>query len=122
MKTQGFEAVELEIRKEKAEALGRAGERLECALQALEMFRRELQVLMANRPGGPLNKGGGVPPDLQKKLAEHARLEEQVSHLRTCLIIQREAMGLRRHDDVDRQYPVPAPLTPSMLIRGRDAR
>jgi hypothetical protein len=33
-----------------------------------------------------------------------------------------EAMRLRRHDDVDRQYPVPAPLTPSMLTRGRVAR
>lgn len=78
MKKQGFEAVESEIRKEKAEALGRAGERLECALQALESFRRELLVLIANRPDDPLN--------------------------------------------VDRQYPVPAPLTPSMLTRGRDVR
>jgi hypothetical protein len=41
MKKPSFETVETEIRKEKAEALGRAGERLERALQELEAFRQE---------------------------------------------------------------------------------
>jgi hypothetical protein len=47
MTRRGFEAVESEIRKEKAEALGRAGERLEQALQELEAFRQELLGLVA---------------------------------------------------------------------------
>ena len=47
MKEFGFENVESEIRKEKAEALGRAGERLERALQELEAFRQEFLGLLA---------------------------------------------------------------------------
>lgn len=117
MKNRHFEAIESEIRKEKAEALGRVGERLECALQALEMCRRDLLDLVANRPDGVVNDGRGVPSYLHAKLAEHARLEEQARYLRACLIIQREAMGLRRHDDVDRQYPPLVPLTLPILIR-----
>jgi hypothetical protein len=30
--------------------------------------------------------------------------------LRYYLVVQREAMGLRRHADVDRVYPIPPPL------------
>jgi hypothetical protein len=30
-----------------------------------------------------------------------------VRELRHFLIIQREAIGLRRHEDVDRHYPMP---------------
>jgi hypothetical protein len=37
-----FLAVETEIQQEKAETLGKAGERLERALQELETFRRDL--------------------------------------------------------------------------------
>ena len=47
MKKRGFEDIESEIRKEKAETLGRAGECLERALQELEAFRQEFPGLLA---------------------------------------------------------------------------
>lgn len=50
-------------------------------------------------------------PDFDRKLREYARLQLEAKQLRHALIIQRETVGLRRHEDVDRQYPLPGPLT-----------
>jgi hypothetical protein len=111
MRKHGFETVESEIRKEKAEALGRAGERLEPALQEVKTFRQEIFDLVAGGPEAFLNEQGRFQVEIEQKLTEYARLCEQTRQLRHSLIIQREAVGLWRHDDVDRQYPLPGPLT-----------
>jgi hypothetical protein len=112
MTRRGFEAVESEIRKEKAEALGRAGERLERGLQELEAFRQELLGLVAATRQCVHDGEERFPAEIDQKLAEYAGLREQAKALRHSLIIQREALGLSRHEDVDRQYPLPGPLTP----------
>jgi hypothetical protein len=111
MRKYGFEAVESEIQKETAETLGRAGERLERALQELKTYRQEFFELVAGRPESFLNEQGRFQVEIEQRLAEYARLCEQARQLRHSLIIQREAVGLWRHDDVDRQYPLPGPLT-----------
>jgi uncharacterized protein (DUF3084 family) len=112
MKKRGFDDVESEIRKEKAEVLGRVGERLEQALQELEAFRQQLLGLVLATRQTVRDREERFPVEIDKKLAEYARLREQAKALRHSLIIQREAVGLSRHEDVDRQYPLPGPLSP----------
>jgi len=83
--------VEREIRHEKARSLGKAGEELEraCA-EAWARFRAL---------GSPASR-------------DHYRAaRERALARRHVLILQREAMGLFGHADVDRQYPLP-PLAP----------
>lgn len=110
MKKPGLDAVESEIRKEKAETLGRAGERLERALQELETLRGDFFRLAANGSSASPEAQAASAVTIERKLAEYARLREQARQLRHALIIQREAAGLWRHEDVDRQYPLPGPL------------
>jgi len=117
-----FLAVETEIQQEKAETLGRAGERLERALQELGTFRRDLMDLACSPPASALTNSERVPAEMGEKLAQYARLREEAKQLRHCLIIQREAVGLRRHDDVDRLYPVPPPLTLPTVPHPEDGR
>lgn len=117
MRKRGFNDVESEIRKEKAEALGRVGERLERGLQELEAFRRELLGLVLASRQTVRDGEERFPAEIDQKLAEYARLREQAKALRHSLIIQREAVGLSRHEDVDRQYPLPGPLMPPSATR-----
>jgi hypothetical protein len=84
-----------EIAHEKAVTLGRAGERLEAALATLA-------ALAAGHAG-------------TSEDAERARLAAEYDHAwrvaelaRQTLLIQREAVGLRHHRDVDAQFPRPA--------------
>jgi hypothetical protein len=111
MKKDGFEIVESEIRREKAEALGRAGERLGRALQEVEAFRRRfLDAILAVQESD--HDGSETVSALaERSLVEYARLCEGARALRHALIVQREAVGLWRHEDVERQYPSPGPLT-----------
>jgi hypothetical protein len=94
---EGVRRIEREIVGEKAAALGRAGERLECALSE------------AHTLGARLRVAGGE--------AERARLAQDYVAARTralearlALLIQREALGLRRHTTVDQQFPEPPPV------------
>lgn len=77
-------ALEAELRAEMAASLGRAAHKVEVALVALEE---------AGRTGDP----GGW--DEARRAALRAKWELQV---------HREALGLYRHDDLDRLYPIPA--------------
>jgi hypothetical protein len=78
---EGFERLEQEIVKEKAAALGRAGERLEAALDEAAALGRALDA--ETDPG------------------------RRAAQARTMLLIQREAIGLRRHRVVDQQFLEP---------------
>ena len=87
--------IQREIAQEKAVTLGRAGERLEAALATLA-------ALAAAHAGA-------------REDAERARLAAEYDHAwraaelaRQTLLIQREAVGLRHHRDVDAQFPRPA--------------
>jgi len=112
-----FETVESEIRKEKAETLGRAGERLEHALQRLAVFRQELLASIAARGHGVHHGEEQFPVEIEQRIGEYMRLREQANALRHSLIIQREAVGLLCHEDVDRQYPLPGSMTPPGAAR-----
>lgn len=80
--------VEEEIRREKARTLGRAGEALSAALaEAWTRFEAW--------------RAGSASP------AEYRAARALAEERRRVLLIQREAIGLRSHADVDRCYPFP---------------
>lgn len=105
---EGLARVQAEIEKEKAEALGRAGGRLEGAIRALRLIREEVEALEAGRatPADPMEPAEAVG----RRRAEHAALRRQARLYHHYLIVQREALGFRKHGEVDRLYPVPGPL------------
>ena len=91
---EGFERVEREIVHEKAATLGRAGERLEAALA---VARERGDTLDAERD----------PARREALLREYEAARREAAAARHMLLIQREAIGLRYHRDVDRQFPEP---------------
>jgi len=92
---EGFERLQKEIAGEKAAALGRAGERLEAALQRAALARA------LDDAGDAVSRERlGQEYDAACRQAEQARL---------MLLIQREAVGLRQHRVVDQQFPAPPP-------------
>jgi predicted phage gp36 major capsid-like protein len=115
-----FERIEAEIRQEKAEALGRAGERLERKLAELADLRNELLSHPDVASTSPATTEMDSQANQHEKVEKYARLMEEAQQARHYLRIQREAVGLRRHEDVDRQYPVPPPLRPPMINSDRD--
>jgi len=115
--SKGLENTEIEIRREKAEALGRTGERLEHILEELARLQDDLLSRAAVLGSSFGVTAGQDSSDLRVKVKKCAGLREQARQLRHYLVIQREAIGLRRHEDVDRQYPSPPPLVLSMFDR-----
>jgi hypothetical protein len=103
-RAEGLRRVEREIAGEKAATLGRAGERLE---QALAAARRAAARLLA------------AADDAQRdQLAEeYAAARARAQEARMVLLIQREALGLRRHTTVDQQFPEP-PTVDRLLQSG----
>ena len=92
MTRKGFERVEREIVQEKAATLGRAGERLEAALAAARAIGHTLD---AERD----------PARHEARRRQYEAARRQAAAARLTLVIQREAIGLRHHRDVDRQFP-----------------
>jgi hypothetical protein len=88
------ERIKEEIVREKAAALGRAGERLEVALAAVRAVGRAWQ--SATDPADREQLAGDY--ELAWRAADAARL---------ALLIQREAVGLRDQRVVDQQFPRP---------------
>jgi hypothetical protein len=86
--------MEAELNREKAGALGLTGRKLEALLGECAAVASRL----ASTPSGAERRA------LLKTYRETRRQAEQQ---RWYMCVQREAMGLRRHDDVDRVYPPP---------------
>lgn len=96
LRANGLRRIDDEIAREKAAALGRAGERLEAALVALDALARALEAVSDDGQGQALR----TAYDTARARARTARLH---------LEIQREALGLRSHRVVDQQFPEPPP-------------
>ena len=103
MNRRAVDAVDQEIAKEKAEALGLTGKRLEQALHAL----RELDARRAEA-------SRGLAPDDARRRAE--LVAHAVAHL-TNMLVQREAHGLRDPGYVFKFYSVPAEIVARLGIR-----
>ena len=88
------ERIKEEIVREKAAALGRAGERLEAALAEV--------VGLAERW-----RAASAPDERERSGREYERAWRAAEAARLALLIQREAVGLRDQRVVDQQYPRP---------------
>jgi len=89
---------ETELRAEKAAALARIAGTLEGLLAELRRRRESF---------------GGLPSEERDPaVGAYDALREQARLYCWYLVVQREALGLFRHDDVDRHYPLPEPLSP----------
>ena len=88
------ERIKEEIVREKAAALGRAGERLEAALTSLSAIAGAWRAAAE-----PIERG---------RLAQDYELAWRAADAaRMALLIQREAVGLRDQRVVDQQFPRP---------------
>jgi hypothetical protein len=89
---------ELDIMKEKAETLGRTGAKLDESLRRLRGLHEHIRILEKE------GKGASEVNDLIREFNEVRAKAFQYLHY---LIIQREAMGFRRHANVQRIYKIP---------------
>ena len=104
---EALRRINQEIAAEKAAALGRAGERLELALAEA---RGAAARLLAARGEG----------ERERLANDYAGARRRAMDARQVLLIQREALGLRRHATVDQQFPEPPTL--DRLLRQRGSR
>ena len=96
-RTETFRRIQAEIAGEKAAALGRAGERLEAAMREVAAWARRVR----------------ETPDAAERAdlaAAYEQARARALEARLALLIQREALGLRRHAVVDQQFPEPPPF------------
>jgi hypothetical protein len=100
-RANGAAALDYEIVQEQVAALGRAGRALEAALAALTAH---------GDAEAAANGAAGVT---------RAKLVQDASDALWCLIVQREAMGLRDPRPVIRDYRVPAEVQNRMGAFGR---
>lgn len=113
-------AIEKEIEKEKAAALGRTGAKLRGYLLRLNEIRkmwaeekealRGLEARVLRRHPAPrwaLLEREGCLCRLRALSQAYQRTLQKATTYRYYLIVQREAIGFRSHWDVDRLYPLP---------------
>jgi len=107
-RAHALQEIEAEIRQEKAETLRRAGERLEDALNALESARASFAEIEARlRHGSNPPEEAASLREAREQLAARLAVCRDLAHLAyQYLIIQREAVGVRSHLDVERSYRV----------------
>jgi hypothetical protein len=86
--------IDEDIRREKAAALGRAGERLEAALAEARSIASRLDTAVDGR-------------DRERLLEVYEVARLRAREARFALVIQREAIGLRHHAAVDQLFPEP---------------
>ncbi len=86
-------AIEVEIQSEKASAMRRVAQRLESLLAELEQTEQVLRGLSG--------------PTRARFVERHRELRAEAEKQRWYLIVQREAMGLRHHGDIDELYRLP---------------
>lgn len=89
-------AIEVQLRQEKASALRRTGDKLEKLMGEVARLGQELSAA-----AGPVRT---------RKLAEYQKMRADAEHQRWCLVVQREAMGLWDHQEVELMYPMPPPV------------
>jgi len=87
-----------EIAQEKAAALGRAGERLQAALDEAGALAARL-------------RAADDPTARAALVRQYEAVRTRASQARLALVVQREAIGLRQHRAVEQHFPEPPRLT-----------
>ena len=103
-----MQAIDAEILREKAEALRRAGLQLEEALDDLEMVREAMHMMERRLQmcSGSPEEASSLRAALLDLAARRGILCDRARLAYVYLIIQREAVGMRNHLDVERCYRI----------------
>lgn len=109
-----------EFLRERAVVLGRSGESLQKALEKLHAVETLIVALSENlrapADAGDLRSIGCAEPtsvrqqvvkEINEQIRHYNRLREYAQLRHYYLIVTREAMGLRRHNWVEKTYPIP---------------
>jgi hypothetical protein len=104
------EKTDLEILQERAEVLGRAGEKLSAALKNLHLIEEIIEGLLRScregrEKGNPFP--GGTLREINREIRRYNEAREYAKLRLYYLIVTREAMGFRRNKTVEEQYPIP---------------
>ncbi|WNG54034.1 hypothetical protein F0U59_03920 [Archangium gephyra] len=93
----GTLAIEIEMRAEAASSIKALGQRIERQLTELQQLGQQVRAMAPS-------------PARDKKLAEYDEKRRDAEYRKWTLIVQREAMGLFNHEDVEEIYCVPPKL------------
>ena len=94
---------ELDIMKEQAEALGRTGGRLDECLRRIRVLEERMR---------RLTQRGREAREVNALIKEFNEVRQRALQYLHYLIIQREALGFRRHAHVRRMYQIPLKKRP----------
>ncbi len=100
------EKLQEEIQREKAEALGRAGERLEEAIRKLAEIGDSIETLRGELKGATFDRDA-ITQAVALLVQDYNILRQKTVMYHRYLIIQREAVGFFDQPDVDRPYRIP---------------
>jgi hypothetical protein len=108
IKARGFveqtqDALEKEIQREMASALGRAENKLNRALTELEAIGEEIAGLAAGCERGE----GGLAERINARVAAYNVQRDVARQCLWELVVHREALGIRRNEGLRRFYPIP---------------
>ena len=93
----GALAIEVALKAEAANSLKALGHRLDRQLTELKQLGEQVRAMAPS-------------PARDKRLAEYEEKRRDAEYRKWTLIVQREAMGLFNHDDVEEIYRVPPKL------------
>jgi len=118
-KKENVEKTDLEILQERAEVLGRAGEKLALALNKLKAIESVINVKMESLTshGSEQSHQSGhssadLIGDINGEIRHYNEAREYAKLRYYYLIVTREAMGFRRHKSVEEVYSIPPKKKP----------
>lgn len=111
-KKENVEKTDLEILQERAEVLGRAGEKLASALNRLRAIESVINMKMESLRGAQAAGPSDLVNDINCEISLFNEAREYAKLRYYYLIVTREAMGFRRHKMVEEQYSIPPKKKP----------
>ena len=106
MLKNGFDKTQEEIFKERAEALGRAGERLFAVLKELKEIEENIDSKSESVQSNNDEVKAAVR-EINREIDRYNRAREYAKLRYYYLIVIREAVGFRRHKHVEEIYRIP---------------
>lgn len=94
----GSLAIEVQMRAEAVASVRALGQRIEKQISELQQLGQQVRAMAPS-------------PARDKKVAEYNEKRRDAEYRKWTLIVQREAMGLFNHDDVEEIYRVPPKLS-----------
>ena len=113
IKQDNIDKTEAEIIQERAEVLGRAGEKLALALNQLKAIESIISIKMESLSDpGSKSRRAELIGDINGEIRHYNEAREYAKLRYYYLIVTREAMGFRRHKSVEEVYSIPPKQKP----------